>query len=95
MSRRRREPPEPDEPVLDDPEDEDSDPDPEDDEDDEDVEYLVEPEELDVSRTSVPNSAQSVHTWSSAPSIFTVLGAPVSVPHISHWTMATVWQADA
>ena len=92
MSRRRRELPDPDEPVLDDPEDEDPDPDPE---DDEDVEYLVEPEELDVSRTSVPNSAQSAHTWSSAPSIFTVLGAPVSVPHISHWTMAVLWQAHA
>jgi hypothetical protein len=91
MSRRRRELPDPDEPVLDDPEPDDSDSE----EDDEDVEYLVEPEELDVSRTSVPNSAQSEHTWSSAPSILTVLGAPVSVPHISHWTMAALWQGHA
>jgi hypothetical protein len=90
MSRRRREeppdPPEPDSEAL-----EVDAPEP----DDEDVEYLVEPDVLDVSRTSVPNSAQSAHTWSSAPSIFTVLGAPVSVPHISHWTMAALWQAHA
>ena len=89
---RRREVPDPVEPALEDPEDpEDDDPD----EEDDDVEYLVEPEALDVSRTSVPNSAQSAHTWSSAPSILTVLGAPVSVPHISHWTMAALWQAHA
>jgi hypothetical protein len=90
MSRRRREePPDPDEPVLDDPEPDESDP------EDDDVEYLLDPEELDASRTSVPNSAQSEHTWSSAPSILTVFGAPVSVPHISHWTMAALWQAHS
>jgi hypothetical protein len=91
MSRRRREPPDPDESVLDDPEPDPDEPEPE----DEEVEYFVEPDELEVSRTSVPNSAQSAHTWSSAPSIFTVLGAPVSVPHISHWTMDALWQAHA
>jgi hypothetical protein len=79
MSRcRPEEPVDPDEPVLEVPEPDESD------DEDEEVEYLVDPEELEVSRTSVPNSAQSEHTWSSAPSIFTVLGAPVSVPHISH-----------
>jgi len=91
MSRRRlEEPPDPDEPVLDDPEPEPADP-----ESDEEVEYFVEPDEPDVSRTSVPNSAQSAHTWSSAPSILTAVGAPVSVPHISHWTMCGLWQAHA
>jgi hypothetical protein len=90
MSRRRpEEPVDPDEPVLEVPEPDESD------DEDEEVEYLVDPEELEVSRTSVPNSAQSEHTWSSAPSIFTVLGAPVSVPHISHWTMTALWQAHA
>jgi hypothetical protein len=88
MSRRRREePPDPDDPVLEDPDE----PEPE----DEEVEYFVEPDEPDSSRTSVPNSAQSAHTWSSAPSILTVAGAPVSVPHISHWTMTAFRQAHA
>jgi hypothetical protein len=91
MSRRRREEPlDPDAPPPDPPEPDEPEP-----EEDEEVEYLVEPDELEVSRISVPNSAQSEHTWSSAPSIFTVLGAPVSVPHISHWTMAALWQAHA
>jgi hypothetical protein len=90
MSRRRREEPPDDEDPPEEPEPDAVDSDPE-----EEVEYLVEPEELDVSRTSVPNSAQSEHTWSSAPSILTVFGAPVSVPHISHWTMAALWQGHA
>jgi hypothetical protein len=57
-----------------------------DDEDDpdEDVEYFVDVEEVSSVRTSVPKSAQSSHTSSSAPSILTVFGDPVSVPHISH-----------
>lgn len=52
--------------------------------DEEDVEYFVEVVEDCWVRTSVPNSAQSAHTSSSAPSILTVVGEPVSVPHISH-----------
>jgi hypothetical protein len=49
------------------------------------VEYLVDvlDEESSV-RTSVPNSEQSSHTSSSAPSIFTRFGLPTSFPHISH-----------
>jgi len=42
--------------------------------DDEAVEYLVDADELDCWRTSVPNSVQSLQTSSSAPSIFTVVG---------------------
>jgi hypothetical protein len=49
-----------------------------------DVEYFVDVEEVSSVRTSVPKSAQSSHTSSSAPSILTVFGDPVSVPHISH-----------
>jgi len=49
-----------------------------------DVEYFVEVEELDSSRTSVPKSAHSSQTCSSAPSTFTVFGEGVSAPHISH-----------
>jgi hypothetical protein len=81
MSDRRRDPPPPpeevDPPELDD----------EDDEDDE-VEYFVEVELVDSVLTSVPNSAHWSQTCSSAPSTFTVFGDDVSVPHISHWTMA-------
>jgi len=51
------------------------------------VEYFVEVLELLCWRTSVPKSAQSSHTSSSAPSTFTVFGEAVSAPHISHWTM--------
>jgi|GEM_PF-1876092 len=48
------------------------------------VEYFVDaPEEL-CCFTSVPNSVHSSQTSSSAPSIFTVFGEFVSVPHISH-----------
>jgi hypothetical protein len=87
MSRRRCEDPPDDE--DDEPDESDRplpDPDDEDDEEDE-VEYFVEPPELSLVRTSVPNSAHSSHTSTSAPSTFTVFGAPVSVPHISHWTI--------
>jgi hypothetical protein len=49
-----------------------------------DVEYFVDVEAVSSVRTSVPKSAQSSHTSSSAPSILTVFGDPVSVPHISH-----------
>ena len=79
MSERRWDPPD----ELDDPLDD------EDDEDDPDeeldpVEYFVDvPEEL-CCFTSVPNSVHSSQTSSSAPSIFTVFGEAVSVPHISH-----------
>jgi hypothetical protein len=64
-----------------------SDPDDED-EDEEDVEYFVDVEAVSWVRTSVPKSAQSPQTSSSAPSTLTVFGDPVSVPHISHWTMS-------
>jgi hypothetical protein len=88
MSRRRpfeEPPPEDDELELEPPP-------PELDEDeDDDVEYFVDPLELLSVRTSVPKSAQSAQTSSSAPSIFTVFGAPVSVPHISHWTIPWRW----
>jgi hypothetical protein len=75
MSRRRRLPLDPLE-LLDPPDVEDP--------DDELVEYLVDvlPESWVV--TSVPNSAHESQTWSSAPSILTVLGLAVSAPHISH-----------
>jgi hypothetical protein len=61
-------------------------------EDDDDVEYFVELEDEDSWRTSVPKSAQSPHTSSSAPSIFTVFGSATVVPHISHWTISWVGQ---
>jgi hypothetical protein len=48
------------------------------------VEYLVLVVELSWVVTSVPNSVHSSQTSSSAPSILTVFGAAVSVPHISH-----------
>jgi hypothetical protein len=49
------------------------------------VEYLVDVlDEESWVRTSVPNSVQSSHTSSSAPSIFTRFGLPTSFPHISH-----------
>jgi len=51
------------------------------------VEYFVDELELCWVRTSVPKSAQSSHTSSSAPSTFTVFGEDVSAPHISHWTI--------
>jgi hypothetical protein len=60
------------------------------------VEYFV--DVLDAAswvRTSVPNSVQSSHTSSSAPSIFTRFGSPTSVPHISHCTIAPLWHARA
>jgi hypothetical protein len=50
-----------------------------------DVEYFVDWEELDSVRTSVPNSLQSSHSSSSAPSTFTVVSDGCSLPHISHW----------
>ena len=81
MSDRRWDPPEEldDDPLADEVEDDE-------DEDDEldPVEYFVDaPEEL-CCFTSVPNSVHSSQTSSSAPSIFTVFGEFVSVPHISH-----------
>jgi hypothetical protein len=48
------------------------------------VEYFVDDEELDSVRTSVPNSLQSSHSCSSAPSTFTVVSDGCSLPHISH-----------
>jgi len=79
MSERRWDPPELEDDVLDDEAEED----PDDDELDP-VEYFVDaPEEL-CCFTSVPNSVHSSQTSSSAPSIFTVFGELVSVPHISH-----------
>lgn len=54
------------------------------------VEYFVEELELLSVRTSVPKSAQSSHTSSSAPSTFTVFGEDVPAPHISHWTIETL-----
>jgi hypothetical protein len=90
MSRRRLpEPPDDDEAVPEDC------PPPELDDEDDEVEYFVDPLELLSVRTSVPKSAQSAQTSSSAPSIFTVFGAPVSVPHISHWTIPGVGHDDA
>jgi hypothetical protein len=89
MSRRR---PPPEDPP---PPDEDEVLPPEEDDPDEEVEYLVEVLELVSCFTSVPKSAQSAQTSSSAPSTFTVFGAPVSVPHISHWTMVGVGHGDA
>jgi hypothetical protein len=83
MSRRRLE-----EPPDDDEADEPDEPDP----DDEEVEYFVEVDDEDSWRTSVPKSAQSPHTSSSAPSIFTVFGSATFVPHISHWTIPRVGQ---
>jgi hypothetical protein len=53
------------------------------------VEYFVEPLELCWVFTSVPNSAQSSQTSSSAPSTLIVFGEVVSFPHISHWTIVT------
>src|SRR6056297_451070 len=78
MSRRRRDVP----PVE--PPDED---DPEDFEPDEEVEYLVEADEEDCVRTSVPNSLQSSQSSSSAPSTFVVVSDARSAPHISHCGM--------
>jgi len=48
------------------------------------VEYFVEVVLEDSCLTSVPKSEQLSHTSSSAPSTFTVFGADVSAPHISH-----------
>jgi hypothetical protein len=59
------------------------------------VEYFVEELELLSVRTSVPKSAQSSHTSSSAPSTFTVFGEAVSAPHISHWTIPSFDHARA
>lgn len=58
-----------------------------------DVEYFVEVLEEDDVCTSVPNSVQSSHTSSSAPSTLTVFGFAVSAPHISHWTMRRSYRA--
>jgi len=50
-----------------------------------DVEYLVDVSpDADWVLTSVPKSAQSLQTSSSAPSTFTFFGDEVSAPHISH-----------
>jgi hypothetical protein len=51
------------------------------------VEYLVVVAESSPWSISVPKSAHSSHTCSSAPSIFAVFGVDVSAPHISHWTI--------
>jgi len=77
MSERRCDPSdELDDPLEDDEDDPDDELDP--------VEYFVDvPAEL-CCFTSVPNSVHSSQTSSSAPSIFTVFGEFVSVPHISH-----------
>src|SRR6056297_200732 len=79
MSRRRVEPPE-DPPEPDEPDDE---------EEDfpvlELVEYLLPPEPVDSSRTSVPKSVHELHSSSSAPSTFVVVSEVWSAPHISHW----------
>jgi hypothetical protein len=79
MSERRREELEPPEPALELDELED---------DEEElellVEYFVEVLEDCWVFTSVPKSAQSSQTSSSAPSTFTVFGDAVSAPHISH-----------
>jgi len=75
MSRRRRPPLDPPE-LLDPLDDEDP--------DDELVEYFVEVLPVSWVLTSVPNSAHESQTWSSAPSILTVVGLAVSAPHISH-----------
>jgi hypothetical protein len=91
MSRRRLPPPPPpDDAVEVDPDDEDPD-----EPDDEEVEYFVEVEDDDSCLTSVPKSAQSLQTSSSAPSIFAVVGSATSVPHISHWTIPGVGQGAA
>jgi len=77
MSFRRRLPPEdedPEEPPL--PDDEEL--------DEELVEYFVDVVDFCCVFTSVPKSAQSEQTSSSAPSTFTVFGPDVSAPHISH-----------
>jgi hypothetical protein len=81
MSDRR--PEDPDDPPVAEPDDEAED---EDDEELDPVEYFVDVVVESSWVTSVPNSVHSSQTWSSAPSIFTVLGEFVSVPHISHWT---------
>jgi len=80
MSRRRVEPPDPDEPLEPDEED-----DPEDFPVLELVEYLLPPEPVDSSRTSVPKSVHELHSSSSAPSTFVVVSEACSAPHISHW----------
>jgi hypothetical protein len=49
------------------------------------VEYLLPPELLGSSRTSVPKSVQELHSSSSAPSTFVVVREACSAPHISHW----------
>jgi hypothetical protein len=82
MSRRRPLPPPPPPPP-----DEDEDEELLDDEDEDDVEYFVDDEDVSCVLISVPKSAQSSHTSSSAPSILTVFGDAVSAPHISHWTI--------
>ncbi|ELZ85917.1 hypothetical protein C453_08878 [Haloferax elongans ATCC BAA-1513] len=52
---------------------------------DEEVEYFVLAlEDVDSVRTSVPNSAQSSHSCSSAPSTFTFFREAWLEPHISH-----------
>jgi hypothetical protein len=83
---RRREPPEDADAELEPPEE------PEELEELEDVEYFVDVDDEDSWRTSVPKSAHSSQTSSSAPSTFTVFGFATSVPHISHWTILSVRQ---
>jgi hypothetical protein len=63
---------------------------PDSDDPDEDVEYFVDVDSVSSVWTSVPKSAQSPQTSSSAPSILTVFGDPVSAPHISHWTISAL-----
>ncbi len=54
------------------------------------VEYFVLVDPLVGCDTSVPRLAQESQTSSSAPSTLIVFGAPVSAPHISHWTIPKV-----
>lgn len=82
MSERERDRPEPPEPLdpddpLDPPELLELDP----------VEYFVDELEDCWVFTSVPKSAQSLQTSSSAPSILTVFGDDTEAPHISHCTI--------
>jgi len=51
------------------------------------VEYFVDELEDCWVFISVPKSAQSLQTSSSAPSILTVLGDDTEAPHISHCTI--------
>jgi hypothetical protein len=81
MSRRRR---------FDEPSDEDEDDEEEAFPDDEEVEYLLDAEEDDSVRTSVPKSLHSSQRSSLAPSTLTVVSDDLEAPHISHWGIPTV-----